>query len=411
MNGESSGDTSRPRIHTGGAADIDEVPRTDSAVHIDEAPSTDGAAHTHGTAHTDDPPRTDRPPHIDGAPHTDDPPHTDGLPHPAGELRSHDDPTEHAARLGLRTVRTLVEVDGEVPDGGSAADFLLRRWAGEVERLGSDREEAGAMGRAIHPLRSWASGEGPARNAAASLVSWSAAAESRSRLSRASELLTLAARLLPEDAGLALRRGRVARKRGRTEDARAHYDRVGEFSESDSPLTRLADLGRALLADDPEAALGRVLREAVRAGDDETAGIALEERAGKRRSAGDPDGAVRDYGAAAIRFCDPVDRGRVLHAAADTLLAAGSLMAARDVLLAARSAGHPRQAGRADARLHGLATQMGDELGRRRWRASASPDLVSLGPAQARHPSRDASPGRAARHVDRLRRKWAPAGL
>ncbi len=323
---------------------------------------------------------------------------------------------DEAARLGLLALRGLLRA-GRAPRSVETSDadpgphdpgalFLLRRWIRDLDdRVRSADTEPAAMTRAARRLSRWSDDDATDEELVAALTAWAAAAEARSRYARASEILSLAASLQPHDPALVLHRGRIARKADRPDEARALYQRTAELAGADEHLTRMASVGEAIVAPDAERALGRALREALQAEDREAAGVVLEARARIRRSAGDASGAVRDFASAAIRFCDPTDRGRVLHEAADLLIAEGSTGAAREVLRAAHAVAHPRQAERAAARLHALAREAGDELGQRRWAGYGAPELVSLGPG----PSLQSPPTRAARHVARLRREWAPA--
>lgn len=174
-------------------------------------------------------------------------------------------------------------------------------------------------------------------------------------------------------------------------EANRLYQEVRRLAGDDAHLGRMAGVGEALLTAEPVPALGRALRTAVRAGDVEAAAVAQEERAHARRTSGDRGGALRDYLVASARYQDPVDRARVLHAAADLLTAAGDLLGAREVLLLAVDEGRPEQRVHARSRLHALSRALGDELGRRRWIGQKGTPLVSLMAARPCEASRSRS--------------------
>jgi tetratricopeptide (TPR) repeat protein len=200
----------------------------------------------------------------------------------------------------------------------------------------------------------------------------------RNRLPEADAALALARDLAPQDAEIALHVGRVARKLGDAERAHAAYRAARDLDGATGEIARLAAIGEAAVSPDPDVALGRAIRWAIRAGDPEAAAVGLEERARVRRATGDRRGAARDLCRAALRFADGVDRARVAHALADVTLADSDPAAAREALLAAAAWGDPPQREHARARLHTLSRDLGDQVGMRRWRSSERPALVSL---------------------------------
>ena len=212
-----------------------------------------------------------------------------------------------------------------------------------------------------------------------------------------------------EDGELILHAARISRKAGDLDRARSLYRRVRRFEGPDTRLTLMAEVGLALLSSDSEKELGRVLRRAVYQNDPEVAGVALEERAAARRRRGDRKGALRDYAAACLRYEDPADRGRVIHAAADVLVAAGDPLAARQVLLEIEELGVAGQWSRARSRLREISRALGDELGIRRWKADVHRQLVSLAPSKQVSRERSLLP-EVSRWIGRLRGATPQAG-
>lgn len=284
--------------------------------------------------------------------------------------------------------------------GAGSPDFVVRRARLEVGRLPAGAGRS-LMARVLDVTTDPA---GSGADRACALLEWAGHLEGRRRLPDAAAALELARDTRPDDAELALHAARVARKSGDLPRARELYDRVRAVDGGSGHLSRMAGVGHALLADDPAAALGGVLRAALAAGDREAAAVAQEERARARAAAGDVGGALRDFALAGVRFRDPVDRGRIGHEAADLLVAAGDPLAARRALLEAEAVCHPDQAAHAHTRLRAISRALGDELGRRRWADAAPGRLVSLCP-----PRRDAGSGpgwtpRLDRWIARLRR-------
>lgn len=261
--------------------------------------------------------------------------------------------------------------------GAVHAPFLLRRVEQQVSRAAAGTRRAA---RSLLVALRGAPHDAPAL--ARGLVCYGGALEAEGQLADAGGVLALARTLRPECAEVLLHAARVARKRGLRGEANRLYQEVRTVAGDDAHLGRMARVGEALLAKDPLHALGRALRAAVRAGDTEAAAVAQEERAHARRAGGDRGGALRDYLGASARYQDPVDRARVLHAAADLLTAAGDPLGAREVLLLALDEGRPEQRVHARSRLHALSRALGDELGRRRWIGRHGTPLVSLTPSR-----------------------------
>jgi thioredoxin-like negative regulator of GroEL len=212
------------------------------------------------------------------------------------------------------------------------------------------------------------------------------------RLPEADAVLGLARAAAPEDPEVALHAGRIARKMGDRERALELYVRARELDGRTGATGRLAAMGEAVVSEEPVRALGRLIREAVRAGDYESAAVGLEERARARRAAADRRGAARDLCLAAWRFPDATDRARVAHELADLAVVMGDSLAAREALLLAISFDSNPQRDHARARLHMLARSLGDEVGARRWRSSGRPSLVSLTLGRAKQTDRTAAP-------------------
>lgn len=309
-------------------------------------------------------------------------------PLPRDNQRHSTDDFSEAGGAVYRAVRGVL-------DRESGRAFLLRRVANEVEEPGTATTDEGAhLSTVVSALFRFVDdreerspdAEIDLSNA---LLSWAAHLECYDRMSGASRLLEAALELRPANSELTLHAARVARKNGRTDRACSLYCAVRDLETGRGRLSRMARVGLALVdADDPEAALGRALRGAVRSGDAEAAAVAHEERARIRREARDRAGALRDYGAATVRFEDPADRGRVIHAAADLLMAAGEVLAARDVLLEMEHLGRSSQTVHAHARLRGISRTLGDELGLRRWKDETGGGLVFLSSPRGAPPAR-----------------------
>lgn len=267
--------------------------------------------------------------------------------------------------------------------------FVARRTRAAVESLPDPVEARLAAGVADHFT-------GEARDlpeGLTALLSWAGHLEARGSLASATRILEVARELSPLDPELALHAARVARKARNFARARALYRDVERLDDGTGRLARLSRVGRAMIAPDADARLGRVLREAVEGGDGESAGVALEARALARRARGDAAGALRDLMAAAVRFEDPADSGRLGHQAADLLVGAGLHAEARRMLEVVAEKSLPEQARWARARLYDLARLQGDQVGSRRFRDDRQAGLVSLVPGRVG--ARCAGPGRS----------------
>lgn len=321
---------------------------------------------------------------------------------PSGPRGSDDSPSGGAPTTAL----VLKALRRERSRSEQTRSFLARRARHEVAGLPSGPERT-FLRRALEAHLPRESGHPGASGA---LLGWAGFLESRRRLTEAADVLSLARRLEPDDPELLLHQARVARKGDRPERAARLYRSLRDREGVPPHLARMAGIGAALLGADPEARLSRAIRRALRAGDREAAAVGLEERARLRRRHGDPAGALRDYGAALLRFRDPVDRGRVGHELADLCLAEGSVQAAREVLLEVERFAHPAQAARAASRLFTISLALGDEVGCRRWRDSRASGFVSLAPSpaavdpSARAADPDESSTRIHRGIRRLRR-------
>jgi tetratricopeptide (TPR) repeat protein len=271
-----------------------------------------------------------------------------------------------AGALVLRAAERAVE-----PAEGLV--FLLGRARAEAEGLPRGAERS-ILRRLLALLEA---GAGPDR-LAGSLVSYACELERTRRLPEADAALSLARSLAPEDAGVALHAGRVARKLGERERALELYRAARDLDGGDGSIARLAEVGEAVVSPEPEVRLARAIRRALRSGDAEAAAVGMEERARVRRAAGNRGRAARDLCLAAVRFTDPVDRARVAHELADVVIASGDPLAAREALLVAADWGDAPQREHAQARLHTLSRDMGDQVGMRRWRSAKRPSLTSL---------------------------------
>lgn len=261
---------------------------------------------------------------------------------------------------------------------GPGARFLARRAARDVASLEPSAARQ-ALSRAVRGIDDAGEPWGcPGLSGA--LVSYGGVLEGHRQRSEAVAAFEAAMAVRPDDPELMLHAARAHRKAGSREAALTLYRRVRQ--RGDARLARFSSLGEALLSEDPEEALGRVLEEVGCAGDREVQGVALEERARLRRSAAQWAGAVNDLTAAALSYDDRRDRLRVAHELADLLLACGDLDAAREALVAALELSLPDERDHAVQRLRAVARAQGDELGLRRWPPAGRARLVSLMPAR-----------------------------
>lgn len=317
------------------------------------------------------------------------PPTSDSILPAAGALQriSESSPGERGRRAAAGAlVLRAVERAMEAREGLS---FLLARARTEVEGLPKGTERA-LLRRLLAGLEA-EQGIVAARLAAA-LVGYACELEKTRRLPESDASLSLARALAPRDAAVALHAGRIARRLGDRARALAMYAIARELDGGAGTIARLASIGEAVVSSHPRRQLTRAVREALRDGDAEAAAVGLEERARVRRAAGDRRGAARDLCLAAVRYADPVDRARVAHELADTVVAAGDPLAAREALLAALEWGDAPQREHAQARLHTLARDLGDQVGARRWRSGKRPPLTSLSLYRAKPAEVSAAP-------------------
>lgn len=302
---------------------------------------------------------------------------------------------ERATReLLLRAIRPPA---GDSPS--TERTFLLRRAATDIRDF-DDPRERGALWRVLEAGHDADSSGALAEG----LVGWAGYLETRGLFETAEAVLHVARELAPANPELTLHTARIARKRGRLDDARRLYDRVAELEGDEGELSIMASIGRALTSEERLQALGAILRRAIRRGAGEAAAVAQEERARARRAVSDVSGALRDYISAAARYTDPIDRGRVGHEVADLLIGTGDLEGARRALRETESIGHPEQSAFARVRLQNIARAQGDQLGVRRYAPDTPPPLVSLSPVARRHLRGSALPTEADVHPDRTRR-------
>lgn len=327
---------------------------------------------------------------------------TDSRPGSAG--RTHAPPGNRSGGLQIDEAARMVLSLLSPASARATNEFLHRRALAQVQKL-PEGFEAALMDRILAGL---SSGMGEGLSIPDLLLEWAGFLETRGRLSAAAVVLRTGSEVRPHDSEFLLHRARVARKAGHIDEARRLYRRIQERGDGPGRLHRMARVGSALLSEDPEPALGRALRMALRDGDREAAAVALEERARLRRRRSQTAAALRDYGAALLRFPDPVDKGRVGLELADVLLARNELNAARQVLLEVERLGHPDQAVLARGRLFCVSLALGDALGLRRWRHAHAPALVGLTPAGRSGPTKSRS--RAGRWVGRFRRLSADGG-
>lgn len=291
-----------------------------------------------------------------------------------------------AGRLVARAVRARLAA---ADDTGTCTWFLVeraRRDVGGLERSGVRQ----SLGRAVEAISPEAEvDEGELRD---SLVVFGGILERHHQYEAAADAYALAREARPECAESMLHCARAERKAGRRDRALALYGRVRE--RGDGRLMLYAHLGEALLAEDVEEGLGRVLDEAEARGDGEVAAVVLEERARVRRGLGRSAEAVEDLASAGLRYTDVRDRLRVAHSLADALLAAGDAEAAREALHAAVDLAVPEDRDHAPQRLRAIARAMGDEVGLRRYPPSRTSSLVSLMPTRrsATGPSNSVAP-------------------
>jgi tetratricopeptide (TPR) repeat protein len=290
---------------------------------------------------------------------------------------------------------------GAISPGIDPCGFACRRAWHEAERV----QEPGRRRHLLKVLRTCTDPgqDGDARTGC--LLEWAGYHEGRCRFDEAAAILDRAVEERPTEMEPILGRARVARKGGDVERARSLYRRVRELAEGDEVLGELAAVGEAMVAADPEAALTRALGRLRSLPVPEATAVAHEARAQVRRREGRIGPALRDYLAAAVRFTDPMDRGRLGQEMADVLIGAGDPLAAREVLLQTLEYAHPRQLAGVQTRLRVLARSMGDDVGVRRWADAPKPEFVTLGLSRRQAPGGAPAPtrvGRMSRWLDRL---------
>jgi len=290
--------------------------------------------------------------------------------------------TERGERALRAAAGALVLTCVERARSGGVDEFSHRRARAEVERLETSPERTILL-RLLLMVEDGTLAEA---RVAKALVAYACELERTRRLAEADAAVALALALDGAGSATALHAARLARKLGHRERALALYCAARDLDGGSGPIARLAAVGEAVVSDDAVRALGRAIRRALAAGDQEAAAVGLEERAAARRLAGDRGGAARDLLLAAARFADPVDRARVAHELAGVTLAAGDADAAREALQLALACGEAPQQDHARTRLHTLSRDVGEQVGMRRWRSFKRPPLVSM---SAYRPSTD----------------------
>lgn len=290
---------------------------------------------------------------------------------------------------------------GAIMAGARPCGFACRRAWREAEQV----QESARRRHLLKALRTCTDPEQDGEARACSLLEWAGYHEGRFQFAEAAAILDRAVEEEPTSMECVLGRARVARKDGDVARARSLYRRVRELAGDEEVLAELAAVGEAMVADDPEAALTRALHRLRELSVPEATAVAMEARAEVRRRQGRIGDALRDYIGAAVRFTDPMDRGRLGQEVADMLIGAGDPLAAREVLLHALDRAHPRQAAGVKTRLRVLARSMGDDVGVHRWAEAPMPELVNLGLSrrQARRAGAPASRvGRISTWLDRM---------
>lgn len=309
-------------------------------------------------------------------------------------------PTVDAAQVFGAHATAEAMVLGAIAPGTDPCGFACRRAWHEVERV----QEADRRRQLLKVLRTCTDPEKGSAARTGCLLEWAGYHEGRCRLREAAAILDHAVDERPTEIEPILGRARVARKGGDVERARSLYRRVRQLADADEVLGELAAVGEAMVAPDPEAALTGALRRLRSLPVPEATAVAYEARAQVRRRSGRPGAALRDYLAAAIRFTDAMDRGRLGQEMADLLIGIGDALAAREVLLHTLRYAHPRQVTGLESRLRVLARTMGDDLGVRRWADVPMPELVTLGLSRRGAASGPGDPSRAGRISRWLRR-------
>ena len=286
-------------------------------------------------------------------------------------------------RLAVRAVRA----------GSKDVTFALRRLdAAAAER---DGPVARALNLVARTLRGVEPDDGRWTDTVSNaLVRAGGAFEQAHDHAGARALFELASELKPECATTALHTGRAARRAGDVEAARSHYARARDL-DHEGRIARLARIGEAMVSRSGEQ-LSREIRDAVRSGDREAAGVGLEARATFRCETARCRDAIRDLCACALRYPDREDQARAAERVAMLLTEANDLDAAREALLLVHEIGTEEQRANARRHLHGVSVQLGDVLGMRRWSSSgATPLFTRVGAAAALAATAPRSPRRA----------------
>jgi hypothetical protein len=282
--------------------------------------------------------------------------------------------------------------------------FLLRR--AEVDAEDAGPEVGRALGHVLRTLRESDREDPRWKEALASALSRAGGVlERRGEPGSARLLFELACELRPGCAATALHVARAARLAGDTEVARAFYARAGA-QDPQGRIARLARIGEAMISRAGERRISAEIREAVRSGDAEAAGVGLEARASLRCEDARCREAIRDLCACALRYPDREDQARAAQRVAALLIASNDLAAAREALLLAHRIGTPAQRAESRASLYALSEELGDALGMRRWggavaetnqrgRGGAGEDLASASRSRTGGNPASASRGRA----------------
>ena len=256
------------------------------------------------------------------------------------------------------------------------APFALRR----VRVAASDAR--GAVGGALQQVlrRLEASDVGGADwtdSLASALVRAGGALEQARDPAGARALFELASELRPSCATTKLHAGRASREAG---DSAAALDNIA------SPM-RASRATRPPSSSGGERRLSEEIRQAVRAGDREAAGVGLEARATVRCATARCREAIRDLCVCALRYPDREDQARAAERVAALLIESHDPHAAREALLLVHAIGTPAQRAGARRKLHALSVALGDVLGARRWSGGEAVGVDSNARATAQAPT------------------------
>jgi hypothetical protein len=265
------------------------------------------------------------------------------------------------------------------------APFALRR----VRVAASDAR--GAVGGALQQVlrRLEASDVGGADwtdSLASALVRAGGALEQARDPAGARALFELASELRPSCATTKLHAGRASREAGDSAAALEHYASARALDEG-GRVARLARIGEAMLSSGSERRLSEEIRQAVRAGDREAAGVGLEARATVRCATARCREAIRDLCVCALRYPDREDQARAAERVAALLIESHDPHAAREALLLVHAIGTPAQRAGARRKLHAVSVALGDVLGARRWSGGEAVGVDSNARATAQAPT------------------------